>query len=105
MQIRSFLTKNRTSIGIGYLWIFLMVFISCQPIDRNDKVVENSMRVVSQYGNIFRTPPEKIPFWAAVDAPLMGNGDLGVCISGAPEKQVFWLGKNDFWKTHLNIFR
>ena len=27
----------------------------------------------------------------------MGNGDLGVCITGPPESQDFWVTKNDFW--------
>ena len=27
-----------------------------------------------------------------------GMAMWGVCISGFPERQIFWLGKNDFWK-------
>jgi len=33
-----------------------------------------------------------------VDGPIMGNGDLGVVISGRPEAQRFWISKCDFWK-------
>eukprot|EP01043_Picozoa_sp_COSAG02_P016967 COSAG02_NODE_759_length_17490_cov_29.152608_1_plen_657_part_10 len=34
------------------------------------------------------------------DAPLMGNGDLGVNLCGALDRPTFYLGKNDFWSTY-----
>ena len=33
-----------------------------------------------------------------VDGPLLGNGDMGVCISAIDKGPRFWLCKNDFWK-------
>jgi hypothetical protein len=33
-----------------------------------------------------------------VDGPILGNGDLGVALSGPPEAQRYWIGKCDFWK-------
>jgi hypothetical protein len=50
------------------------------------------------------------PIKTSVDGPLLGNGDMGVCLSEITERgddrkvrQVangprFWLCKNDFWK-------
>ncbi len=46
----------------------------------------------------YTQPPEKLPSDSATDAPLLGNGDMGVAIGGAPEAQVFYLSKNDFWR-------
>ena len=103
MRLSSFSRNKKSSVRSLYVCVaFILISnISCQQISRTDqqnKFPEESIKVVSRYENIFTRSPEKIPFWAAVDAPLLGNGDVGVCISGAPEKQVFWLGKNDFWK-------
>ncbi|MDR1493965.1 MAG: hypothetical protein LBT05_14785, partial [Planctomycetaceae bacterium] len=33
-----------------------------------------------------------------VDAPLLGNGYVGIAVSGKPEKQVFYAARNDFWR-------
>jgi len=54
--------------------------------------------VVSRHKATFLEPPRHIPHDTSVDAPLLGNGDMGVAIGGLPEKQTFWLSKNDFWR-------
>jgi len=38
----------------------------------------------------------RIPSNVSVDAPMMGNGFTGVAIGGRPEKQTFYLARNDF---------
>ncbi|MDR1814644.1 MAG: hypothetical protein LBR18_07340 [Tannerella sp.] len=44
------------------------------------------------------SPPARIPTNYSVDAPVLGNGSMGVALSGAPDKQVFYLSRNDFWR-------
>ena len=62
---------------------------------------DDTRRIVSQYKAEFRYPAKGAPNKTIVDGPLMGNGDLGVCISAVPDAKRFWLCKNDFWKlTH-----
>lgn len=46
---------------------------------------------------IFLKPPERIPTETWTDAPLLGNGDVGIAIGGGPEEQTFYIGKGDFW--------
>ena len=53
---------------------------------------------VTQHRSTWSEPPRKVPCNTATDAPLLGNGDLGVCIGGPPEDQGYWIAKNDFWK-------
>ena len=48
---------------------------------------------------IFREPPKNVPSNRVVDGPLIGNGDVGVVLSGPPERQRLWISKTDFWKT------
>jgi alpha-L-fucosidase 2 len=55
-------------------------------------------RIVSQYKTVMEAPPRKVPSRDSVDGPLLGNGNLGAVISGAPETQRFWLSKNNFWR-------
>jgi len=57
-----------------------------------------SERIVSQYKTVLEKPPGRVPSRDVVDGPLLGNGDLGAVISGAPEAQRFWISKNNFWR-------
>lgn len=53
---------------------------------------------VSKYKAVFNRPPAQVPSEKVVDGPIIGNGDVGVVVSGEPELQRFWISKNDFWK-------
>lgn len=55
-------------------------------------------RVVSQYKTEFKAPPGGVPSRDSARGPLLGNGNLGAVISGAPEAQRFWISKNNFWR-------
>ncbi len=57
-----------------------------------------AQRIVSKYKTVMNKPPGRVPSRDTVDGALLGNGDLGVVISGKPEAQRFWLGKNNFWR-------
>lgn len=57
-----------------------------------------AQRIVSQYKTSMDKPPGRVPSRDIVDGPLLGNGDLGAVISGAPEAQRFWISKNNFWR-------
>jgi len=59
--------------------------------------------IVSKYKGVFDKPPGNVPTDKVVDGPLLGNGDVGVVISGAPEAQRFWFSKCDFWKAKPGI--
>ncbi|MHC4199790.1 MAG: LamG domain-containing protein, partial [Planctomycetota bacterium] len=60
-------------------------------------VGEEATRIVSKYKVAFTRPPRRIPTNKVVDAPLLGNGDIGVAVGGAGDSQAFFIGKNDFW--------
>lgn len=54
---------------------------------------------LEKYKGIFKEPPKNVPSDKVVDGPLIGNGDIGVVLSGLPERQRLWISKVDFWKT------
>lgn len=52
----------------------------------------------SAYKNIWETAPKKVPSGVAVDAPLMGNGDLTMTLGFKSGILSYYLSKNDFWR-------
>ncbi len=85
-------------------WMLLAVVFSpcladcCRSEDAGPTMQAEAKRIVGSHRAVFLGPPKKIPSKMAVDAPLLGNGDMGVALSGPPEQQRFWLCKNDFWR-------
>ncbi|MEO5712325.1 MAG: glycoside hydrolase family 95-like protein [Luteolibacter sp.] len=79
----------------------LLLSVSPSALAASDTPQVDAVRdIVSKYETKFTAPPVPRANGGgsmAVAAPLMGNGDLGVCITGKPEAQVFWVTKNDFW--------
>ena len=52
------------------------------------------------YKAIFTVPPQNVPTIKTPDAPLAGNGDIGITMGGTPDNLCFYIGKNDFWRAY-----
>ncbi len=77
-----------------YILLLILTTITC----KRDSSGCSSKEIINEYKIEFDHPPSKIPVPHSVDAPLLGNGYTGVSISGPPEKQVYYLARNDFWR-------
>lgn len=53
-----------------------------------------------RYKTIFTAPPTNVPTAKTPDAPLTGNGDLGLTFGGEPGQLQYYFGKNDFWRAY-----
>ena len=53
---------------------------------------------VPVYKGVFTSPAKLIPTAFTPDAPIAGNGDVGIVFGGTPAKQCIYISKNDFWK-------
>lgn len=53
-----------------------------------------------RYKAVFTSAPRKVPTSKTPDGPLAGNGDIGLTLGGNPDKLLFYLGKNDFWRAY-----
>jgi alpha-L-fucosidase 2 len=53
--------------------------------------------VVSKHTAFFHDTPKVPQSDRVTDAPLLGNGDIGVSIGGHPDETTFYVCKNDFW--------
>jgi hypothetical protein len=53
---------------------------------------------VSKYKIELDRPPSRVPTNWNTDAPILGNGDLGVIVGGPADNPQFWFSKCDFWR-------
>lgn len=67
------------------------------PAAADSVTADQSWRVVQQYTGTWTTPPSVLTGGETVDAPLMGNGDIGVAVGGSIADQTMYIGKNDFF--------
>jgi hypothetical protein len=61
-----------------------------------------ALPTVGQFDGEWNSPPTTLTSGETVDAPLMGNGDVGVAVGGSIDEQTFYVGKNDFFSTATN---
>ncbi|MFD0693603.1 OmpL47-type beta-barrel domain-containing protein [Paenibacillus sp. GCM10027628] len=57
---------------------------------------QNALLVVQNYTGVFNTKPTVFNDHTS-DAPLLGNGDVGIVIGGGIDQMTFYAGKNEFW--------
>jgi alpha-L-fucosidase 2 len=61
-----------------------------------------ALDTVQQFQGVWTSPPTNLSGGETTDAPLMGNGDVGVAVGGSINDQTFYVGKNDFFSTSTN---
>jgi len=88
-------TAQSFSAIMGVMALCCVVLAQTQLFGFDAKEVA---RIISKHKGVFDKPPQNGPTNRVVDGPLLGNGDVGVVISGAPDAQRFWISKCDFWK-------
>ena len=62
-------------------------------------------RIVQQYTGTWTSPPTNLSNGETVDAPLMGNGDIGVAVGGSIADQTMYIGKNDFFSSSSHAIK
>jgi hypothetical protein len=73
---------------------FTLLYSCNRPATDADRAAS----IISRHTIRFTEPPSHIPSQFSVDAPLLGNGYMGVALAGQPEKQTFYIARNDFWR-------
>ncbi len=58
----------------------------------------NKKPFVPVYKGLFNAPSTLIPTAFTPDAPVAGNGDIGIVLGGTPGKLCIYIAKNDCWK-------
>jgi len=83
--------------AIRFLAISCVTMSSIANIEGDVITQDQSFRIVQKYKGVFLTPPTRIDSSMSTDAPLLGNGNLGVALLGNIDAMTFVLGKNEFW--------
>ncbi|WP_377273233.1 hypothetical protein [Peterkaempfera sp. SMS 1(5)a] len=71
-----------------------------------DPVTANqAWRIAQQYTGVWTSPPTQLTGGGSVDAPLLGNGDIGVAVGGSINNQTLYVGKNDFFSASSHAIK
>lgn len=79
--------------AIGNTIIAFICFVSISP-----RAFAIGVNEINKYKAVFTEFPKHTPSKKTVDAPITGNGDIGLTMVPSHGKLVFYVGKNDFWK-------
>ena len=92
---------NMTTLRILLLGASLILTVrAVLAADTVTPLPSEGERIVADLKAVFTAPPRRIPSNCAVDAPLMGNGDLLAALGGGPERPTAFINKNDLWFTN-----
>jgi len=97
IQLRSLLRRTGSAVTAGLLVSAGLTAIAAQPAMADSVTSTEAARIVQQYTGVWTTPPTQLSNGETTDAPLMGNGNVGVAVGGSINDQTFYLGKNDFF--------
>jgi len=91
---------------LGVVAVTALACTVLSPVTMADPVTANqAWRVVQQYTGDWTSPPTNLANGETVDAPLLGNGDIGVAVGGSIANQTLYLGKNDFFSGTSHAIR
>jgi len=79
-----------------YLFVAIAL-VSTSIVVGQQSAPNTALSIVDAHKISFNAPARHVPTDKMPDAPLLGNGDIGVAIAGNPDSLSFYIGKNDFW--------
>lgn len=72
-----------------------------KPVDR--AVAQRALAIVSGVHGTWTQMPGEIATRLMTGGALIGNGSVGVAIGGTPEKQQYYVGRDDFWSVQRGM--
>lgn len=74
--------------------VIVTVLLFCSCVSQRESIIN----VLDSYKAEFSEWPVHVPTSKTPDAPLAGNGDIGITMKTSEEGITFFIGKNDFWR-------
>ena len=90
------MTKIRFVVLVSGISL-LCILCTARSVSADQITSAHSLRIVGQYKGAFTSLPSQTNTQETTDAPLLGNGDVGVAVIGNIDAMTFILGKNEFW--------
>ena len=85
------------AVGLAAVTVIAVTTALPRPALADAVTANQAWRVVQQYTGVWTSPPTTLTNGETVDAPLLGNGDIGVAVGGPIANQTMYVGKNDFF--------
>jgi alpha-L-fucosidase 2 len=84
----------------------MSIFFTVSNVNADAITSAHALRIVSQYKGTFTKVPTSTNTGAApTDAPLLGNGDVGVIVANNIDAMTFILAKNEFWSLNEGMVK
>ncbi|HUI92213.1 MAG TPA: hypothetical protein VLX68_08200 [Chitinivibrionales bacterium] len=77
--------------------LIAVTFCMTGPVFADQITSTHALRIVNQYKGTFASAPSVISTDQTTDAPLLGNGDVGVAVLSGISSMTFVIDKNEFW--------
>ena len=87
-------------VRIGLLTCLLTIWLPAgraSAAEPSSDAGSTALDIVGRHKAVFEAPPRSTPSHHAIDAPLLGNGDVLAAMGGTPGRLQFYLNKNDLW--------
>jgi len=94
-----------TTVVAALAGTMLTTTVLAAPARADSVTAGQAWRIVQQYTGVWTTPPSTLTNGETVDAPLLGNGDIGVAVGGSIANQTMYLGKNDFFSSSSHAIK
>jgi alpha-L-fucosidase 2 len=92
------MTKTPTaSVGLRRMIVGSIVLLISLSARADTITAALALDAVSQYSGSWSSPPTMLTGGETTDAPLLGNGNIGVFIAGGISSMTFQIGKNEYW--------
>ncbi|MEV6925319.1 hypothetical protein AB0M46_12570 [Dactylosporangium sp. NPDC051485] len=101
-------SRPRRAVSIGAVAALACTLLStalARPAIADPVTANQAWRIAQQYTGVWTSPPTVLSGGGTVDAPLLGNGDIGVAIGGSIANQTMYVGKNDFFSGSSHAIR
>ncbi|MEV6843641.1 hypothetical protein [Actinoplanes sp. NPDC051411] len=99
------LKKRLSLIAVAVVAGATATVAASSPARADSVTAGQAWRVVQQYTGVWTSPPTTLTNGETTDAPLLGNGDIGVAVGGSISNQTLYLGKNDFFSGSSHAIR
>ena len=98
--------RRAVALGAGAALVCTLLATTLSRPAMADTVTANqAWRIAQQYSGVWTSPPTTLTNGQTVDAPLLGNGDIGVAVGGTIANQTMYIGKNDFWSSSTHAIK